>query len=115
MGTGKFTRECGWEWGIFCGDGENFMGTGWGKFYGDGAGMGTILFTVSLSSAETVVTWTVLRINTASTALTTSRPYTATMSMPDDRRDCVYTRRRVRRTDEVPAVSLPNLSPSTSN
>ena len=56
MGTGKFTRE--WGWGIFLwgrgGDGENFMGTGWGwgKFYGDGAGMETILFTVSLSNAE---------------------------------------------------------------
>jgi len=32
------------------GDGENFMD--WGKFYGDGAGMGTILFTVSLSNIE---------------------------------------------------------------
>ena len=34
------------------GDGENFMD--WGKFYGDGAGMGTILFTVSLSSGGTM-------------------------------------------------------------
>jgi len=36
MGTGKFTREDGWKWGFFC---------------GDGMGMGTILFTVSLSSS----------------------------------------------------------------
>jgi len=37
------------------GDGENFMGTGWGwgKFFGDGAGMGTILLTVSLSNSCT--------------------------------------------------------------
>jgi len=48
----------GWGWGRgnlygnWDGDGEFFVGTvwGWGKFYGDGAGMGTILFTVSLSS-----------------------------------------------------------------
>ena len=43
MGMGNFLCGRG-------GDGDNFMGTGWGKFYGDGAGMGTILFTVSLSS-----------------------------------------------------------------
>ena len=34
------------------GDGEYFMEMGWGKFYGDGAGMGTILFTVSLSKTN---------------------------------------------------------------
>ena len=47
MGMGNFL----WERG---GDGENFMGTGWGwgRFYGDGAGMGTILFTVSLSNRD---------------------------------------------------------------
>ena len=47
MGMGNFL------WGRG-GDGENFMGTGWGwgKFYGDGAGMGTILFTVSLSKPD---------------------------------------------------------------
>ena len=49
MGTGKFTWEQGWGWGIFCGDGvgmgniswgqdgdeEKFMGMGrgWGQFY----------------------------------------------------------------------------------
>jgi len=37
-------------------DGEYFLGTGWGwgKFYGDGAGMGTILFTMSLSTVALV-------------------------------------------------------------
>ena len=36
------------------GNGEFFVGTGWrwGKFYGDGAGIETILFTVSLSSTR---------------------------------------------------------------
>ena len=50
----------GWGWGRVNlhgngnGDGEFFVGTGWGwgKFYGDGAGMGTILFTVSLSNVH---------------------------------------------------------------
>jgi len=34
------------------GDEEYFMGMGWGKFNEDGVGMGTILFTVSLSSLQ---------------------------------------------------------------
>ena len=52
MGTGKFTRE--WGWGIFCGDGVGMGKISWG-LDGDGEnfmGMGTILFTVSLSSLD---------------------------------------------------------------
>ena len=51
MGMGKFTRE--WGWGIFCGDGVGMGKISWGRD-GDGEnfmGMGTILFTVSLSNS----------------------------------------------------------------
>ena len=55
MGTGKFTREwngeffvaTGWGWGIFHRD-----GIGMGKIF---MGMGTILFTISLSSLECIL------------------------------------------------------------
>jgi len=59
-GDGEISTGMGMGMGNFLwgrgGDGEYFMGTGWGwgKFYEDGAGMGTILFTVSLSTLNHV-------------------------------------------------------------